>query len=69
MDVLARSVELIAQWVRILAAGPLYPVRFGACISVNFIVLYLMSTIVSVISFMRLWFTAGMRPLGVAELD
>ena len=26
---LARSVELTAQWNRILAAGPLYPVSFG----------------------------------------
>ena len=26
---LSRSVELIAQWNRILAAGPLYPVTFG----------------------------------------
>ena len=68
---LSRSVELNSQWDRILAVGPLYPVTiddlsvwFGVWVSVIFIVLLLMFIIVSVISFMRLLFTVGMRPFG-----
>ena len=67
---LSRSVELTAQWDRILAIGPLYPATFmilvwsGVWELVIFIVLFLVSIIVSVISFMRSLSIAGMRLLG-----
>ena len=53
-----------AQWDRILAAGPLYPVQFGVWASVIFIVQFLMFIVVLVVSFMLLWFTVVMRRLG-----
>ena len=67
---LSRSVELTAQWDRILAIGHLYPVTlddlyvvWGVGV-VSFIVLFLMFIVVLVISFMRLLFIGGMRLLG-----
>ena len=64
---LSRSVELTAQWDRILAAGPLYPVTLGD-LSVIQIVLFVMFIVVLVIFFMRLLFIVGMRPLGVGRI-
>ena len=68
---LFRSVELTAQWDRILAAGPLYPVTIddlsavrGLGIGDFFVELYLIFIIVSVISFMQMWSTVGMKQLG-----
>ena len=69
---LARSVELTAQWDRILAAGPLYPVTVDDLSAVRGLgigdyhrIVSAMCIIVSVISFMRLWFTARMRAIRV----
>ena len=65
---LSRSVELTAQWDRILALGPLYPVALddltAAWRSVIFMMLFLIFIIVSVTSLMRLLFIGGMRLLG-----
>ena len=73
---LSRSVELTAQWDRILAVGPLYPVTlddlqcglrvldvgdFSSCCLLIFIVVLL-------IFFMLLLFIVGMKPLGVGGI-
>ena len=67
---LSRSVELTAQWDRILAIGPLYLVTLGdldvgrVLVLVSFLVLFLIFIVVLVISFMRLLFIGGMRLSG-----
>ena len=67
---LSRSVELTAQWDRILAIGPLYPVTLydlsddRGLVKVIFIGRSLMFIVVFVISFMRLLFIDGMRLSG-----
>ena len=66
---LSLSVELTAQWDRILAIGPLFPVTLGdlqseVFVLVSFIVLLLMFIVVLVISFMQLLFIGGMRLFG-----
>ena len=55
---LSRSVELTAQWDRIRAVGPLYPVTLGDLGAVQGL------GIASVILFILLWFTVGMRLSG-----
>ena len=58
---LARSVELTAQWDRILAAGPLYPVTVDDLSAVRGLGI---GDFHRIVSLMRLWLTAGMRPFG-----
>ena len=67
---LSRSVELTAQWDRILALGSPYLVTLGdlsvdrVWALVHFIMLLLMFIVVLATSFMQLWFTVVMRRLG-----
>ena len=64
---LSRSVELTAQWDKILALGPLHPVTlddfsFDQGMGIGaFFHAASVSIVVSVTSFMRLWFTVGTR--------
>ena len=60
---LSRSVELTAQWSKILFIGPLCPVMVDDLLAVVLVIsvgLLVMSIVVSVISFMVWWFNVGM---------